>query len=143
MERNTIRSNHELWKLTVQQARDAFVTLSYNLDLIFRGLVSYLEDNPLASPGDLVRTAEINESVQQLAAAHSQLSEIIKLWLLGSDFIGMTKEEIEKDVLIEMWINIEVLVLFLTLNKIDIQPYSHSKVKEQVKTLFNCNRLLS
>jgi hypothetical protein len=112
------------------------------LDKLFQLASFYIERYPTTTPGDIIKIEQLSSCINQLGSLPTILADVINLWKLG-----LPREikplDVEVNILIEIWANIQALMYFLLSNDIDIEHFSNEKTTDCFSSIFRANRLLT
>jgi hypothetical protein len=126
----------------LRQAELSYIGLMSELDKLFQLASFYIERYPTTTPGDIIKIEQLSSCINQLGSLPTILADVINLWKLG-----LPREikplDVEVNILIEIWANIQALMYFLLSNDIDIEHFSNEKTTDCFSSILRANRLLT
>ena len=137
-----MHTNQPLRESLVLEAAAAYFGLMQQIDQLL-GLVGfYLDRYPNVTPGDAIRTKELERTVTNLGALPQNLADVIRRWKGAEDRV-LSRLGVEVCILNEIWANVQAIVYFIKSNEISLDPFDYDRAAVCFASLIRCNRLLT
>lgn len=134
--------NHQLREDLVMQANAAFIALTGQLNYLFDLAGFYMQRYQANTISEFAKLRELDATVEQLGRLPTHLAHEVQEWKIGCPRKGRW-QEVELNILIEIWANIQALMYFLVSHNIDLEPFDETKAHAAFVTLCRANRLLT
>lgn len=135
-------NHHQFREALVLQADSSYYVLLDQINKLFDHISFYADRYPATTPSDDLRYKELATTVESIGSLSGHLAHELQKWKIGTARTGKW-QEIELNVLIEIWSNVLSLVYFITFHGIDLDPFNQEEAHGAFVNLVRANRLLT
>ena len=135
----------QLKESLINTSDEAFLSLSqqihHMLDLIDFFMQRYQPTGSSRHDALAFKHDQLKEMINTLGSLPYQLADVMRRWKHNEPRV-LSRSGVELELINEIWVTLEVTMLFFIQHDMDVDPYNHSKTRKAFDELIRVNRCI-